>query len=74
MFTNHKSIKIIYEMRIKNMIKKEEYYSQNNIFILICFYFPNSGKEKLNYRIKEWDIDFYYFINDITIKYNNKFV
>ena len=38
------------------------------------FYFPNSGKEKLNYRIKEWDIDFYNFINDISIKYNNKFV
>ena len=25
---------------------------------------PNSGKVKLNYRIKEWDIDFYNFIKD----------
>ena len=24
---------------------------------------PNSGKVKLNYRIKEWDIDIYYFTN-----------
>ena len=35
---------------------------------------PNSGKVKLNYRIKEWDIDIYYFTNDITIKYNNKII
>ena len=35
---------------------------------------PNSGKVKLNYRIKEWDIDFYNFINDITFKYNNKII
>ena len=33
---------------------------------------PNSGKVKLNYRIKEWDIDFYNFIKDIKNKFNNK--
>ena len=33
---------------------------------------PNSGKVKLNYRIKEWDIDFYNFIKEIKNKFNNK--
>lgn len=72
-FTKYKPIKIIYEMGIKKHDKEGRIILiEYNIFILICVYFPNSGKERLNYRIKEWDIDFYNFIKDIKNKFNNK--
>ena len=36
-------------------------------FILVCAYVPNAGEglKRLDYRIKQWDVDFFAYLKDL---------
>ena len=74
-FTKYKPIKIKYDIGIEKHDKEGRFILiEYNVFILISVYFPNSGKERLDYRTKEWDVDFLNYIKQIKKEMNKPII
>ena len=72
-YTNKKPINIIYGMNIKKHDLEGRIITlEFKNYFLLHVYTPNSGQalERLDYRTKEWDIDFKNFCNKLQKKKN----
>jgi len=69
--TKYEPISVSYGMNIDKHDKEGRIITlEYDKFYLICCYTPNSGQElkRLNYRINEWDKDFFEYINSLKSK------
>ena len=69
--TKYEPISVSYGMNIEKHDKEGRIITlEYDKFYLICCYTPNSGEglKRLNYRINEWDKDFFKYINSLKIK------
>ena len=69
--TKYEPISVSYGMNIEKHDKEGRIITMEyDKFYLICCYTPNSGQElkRLNYRLNEWDKDFFEYINSLKSK------
>ena len=69
--TKYEPLSVSYGMNIEKHDKEGRIITlEFEKFYLICCYTPNSGQalKRLNYRINEWDKNFFEFINSLKLK------
>ena len=69
--TKYEPISVSYGMNIDKHDKEGRIITlEYDKFYLICCYTPNSGQQlkRLNYRLNEWDKDFFEYINSLKSK------
>ena len=69
--TKYKPLSVSYGMNIEKHDKEGRIITLDfDKFYLICCYVPNAGEglKRLDYRVKEWDKDFFEYINNLKNK------
>ena len=69
--TKHKPLSVSYGMNIEKHDKEGRIITMDfDKFYLVCCYTPNAGEKlkRIDYRVKEWDKDFFEFINNLKNK------
>ena len=69
--TKYKPLSVSYGMNIEKHDKEGRIITMDfDKFYLVCCYTPNAGEglKRIDYRVKEWDKDFFDFINNLKNK------
>ena len=74
-FTKYKPVSVSYGVNIKEYdLEGRVITIEYEVIVIIAVYVPNSGKERFEYRTKEWDVVFRKYVSNVKSKFNNKHV
>lgn len=71
-FTKYKPVSVSYGINNKEYdLEGRVITIEYEAIVVIAVYVPNSGKERLEYRTKEWDVAFRNYVSGVKAKFNN---